>query len=211
MFQFTHPRGVRRSTLSPRGCSTLFQFTHPRGVRPFNLIIIMYKIFVSIHAPTRGATVILHFARLTIPRFNSRTHAGCDSWEVYEGHKLSVSIHAPTRGATSASGSFPCCKMFQFTHPRGVRLLSVRYIPPCKVSIHAPTRGATQSVATSLGRLLFQFTHPRGVRHVTRLPMPPKQLVSIHAPTRGATIVNGSNSVAPEVSIHAPTRGATRR
>ena len=33
-FQFTHPGGVRRSTLQPCVAGSRFQFTHPGGVRP---------------------------------------------------------------------------------------------------------------------------------------------------------------------------------
>ena len=78
--------------------------------------------------------------------------------------------------------------MFQSTHPRGVRRITI-YPVPCiyKVSIHAPARGATCPVVkftrplecfnprTREGcddksapllsvRVAFQSTHPRGVR-----------------------------------------------
>ena len=55
-----------------------FQFTHPRGVRQVESKAIATYINVSIHAPTRGATVEM------------AQHA--------PGRE--VSIHAPTRGAT---------------------------------------------------------------------------------------------------------------
>ena len=78
-----------------------------------------------------------------------------------------VSIHAPGRGATSSLRSISCPpKVFQFTHPGGVRrTLSGRKEVSSNVSIHAPGRGAT-------GRETFQC-HVLGV--------------SIHAPGRGAT------------------------
>ena len=99
---------------------------------------------VSIHAPTRGATKPI---RLPV-------------------NLIIVSIHAPTRGATCVSRLLDLTKMFQSTHPHGVRRNSA--VPKATliyVSIHAPTRGATQGGGN------FDFE----VR------------VSIHAPTRGAT------------------------
>ena len=66
--------GFRAFRMSARA----FQSTHPRGVRPCQTIFCR-QLDVSIHAPTRGATVRL-------------THH-------HTGHE--VSIHAPTRGATA--------------------------------------------------------------------------------------------------------------
>ena len=99
-----------------------------------------------------------------------------------------VSIHAPGRGATSRGATTNASKLFQFTHPGGVRLLEKKYRAECQwvsihapgrgatsslsqgvagsaVSIHAPGRGATRAVAaTKPASPSFQFTHPGGVR-----------------------------------------------
>ena len=79
MFQFTHPRGVRRKSATSisvtnhcfnsrthAGCDTIRQIIHrvPK---------------VSIHAPTRGATVKVPVVGIRYNGFNSRTHAGCDT------------------------------------------------------------------------------------------------------------------------------------
>ena len=57
-----------------------------------------------------------------------------------------VSIHAPTRGATTDTSGNPVYRMFQSTHPHGVRLLLLHAARvDDDVSIHAPTRGATMS------------------------------------------------------------------
>ena len=126
--------------------------------------------------------------------FNSRTHVGCDTsvpprptpgaevsihaptwgaticWTTLSYYWL-VSIHAPTWGATTViDNSRIKCKMFQFTHPRGVRL---------RLMISA---GLT---------LLFQFTHPRGVRPFRWSIGYLVSIVSIHAPTWGATARRG--------------------
>ena len=192
-------------------------------------------LYVSIHAPTRGATASQACSLLGIMSFNPRTHAGCDAGSDYHiytslsfqsthprGVRLELTMDVKSRG------------VFQSTHPRGVRLKPLlKTITAYAVSIHAPTRGAT-SPFIRLGYLdsrfnprthagcdterkdpvspacLFQSTHPRGVRQYTcriacRLPD-----VSIHAPTRGATREGISPATGKrKVSIHAPTRGAT--
>ena len=170
---------------------------------------------VSIHAPTRGATVQI-----------------CERSDEY----FLVSIHAPTRGATSSTSRCRIVQqLFQSTHPHGVRPIIIVNIaffgyrcfnprthtgcdsskswkyPGARVSIHAPTRGATsrrsryylrkpfQSTHPHGVRLrrtdvmaypayLFQSTHPHGVRPGRRIPCTGSCSVSIHAPTRGATV-----------------------
>ena len=100
---------------------------------------------VSIHAPTQGATSRIFTKVISTQSFNSRTHAGCDR------------IAGICRSASS---------LFQFTHPRRVRLMSVLGIArSIAVSIHAPTQGATSGEGMYwAGGDLFQFTHPRRVR-----------------------------------------------
>ena len=147
-----------------------------------------HKSEISIHAPTRGATLPILPCR----------------------QDNSISIHAPTRGATQ-SKLMPIADMtlFQSTLPREERhCLIVKtslysYFNPrshersdlkrCKymrykiISIHAPTRGATFSL-----------------NEVLRCPD-----ISIHAPTRGATALLILCRQLWNISIHAPTRGAT--
>ena len=55
---------------------------------------------VSIHAPTRGATIAVERCCFYIKRFNPRTHTGCDLERI-------ISAMSP--------------QMFQSTHPHGVR------------------------------------------------------------------------------------------
>ena len=122
----------------------MFQSTHPHGVRLVRQIVIMTYESVSIHAPTRGAT--LHGSVLR--------------------RGIRVSIHAPTRGATHAFCDLCYSYKFQSTHPHGVRpLLKSGDIIAYKVSIHAPTRGATLLERHTEGVDEFQSTHPHGVRH----------------------------------------------
>ena len=78
-FQSTHPHGVRLSYIEEVHPNDWFQSTHPHGVRPWNFRTDIRLSIVSIHAPTRGATL----------PFQHMDTSACH-----------VSIHAPTRGAT---------------------------------------------------------------------------------------------------------------
>ena len=145
-------------------------------------------IFISIHAPTRGATKKIKKAII---------------WYI-------ISIHAPTRGATPQrfitrqrlqfqstllqeerphTIYFPY-KMYYFnprSYKRSDTLTAQNQEIVRIISIHAPTRGATYSVRFWLH--LFP--------------------ISIHAPTRGATFTFIKYKLIQFISIHAPTRGAT--
>ena len=83
---------------------------------------ILHTSAISIHAPTRGATVFGEVMRLKANNFNPRTHEGCDELVAQKQRALAISIHAPTRGAT---------------------LLRQAKTTAFDISIHAPTRGAT--------------------------------------------------------------------
>ena len=143
MFQSTHPRGVRLGiSYAIRKSMIKFQSTHPRGVRHRQKPIHRDH-FVSIHAPTRGATL---FTFSGLPYVLVSIHAptrGATFYAPFLWLQGEVSIHAPTRGATSLSVERNSYYKFQSTHPRGVRLP----MPMQPMLIR-----------------LFQSTHPRGVR-----------------------------------------------
>ena len=170
-FQSTHPHGVRL----PETCLCLFrvmfQSTHPHGVRHHTANIQTNFRTVSIHAPTRGATLRLILAILSrsvfqsthphgvrqielytlkiLLSFNPRTHTGCD--ESWLGPCVSfsqVSIHAPTRGATTVQTYTNRFLEFQSTHPHGVR---------------------RKKIMSGKDTIKFQSTHPHGVRPNRRL------------------------------------------
>ena len=120
-FQSTHLREVRLRIGGEQGSLDWFQSTHLREVRPSSEAIktfsarfnprtyercdevsavgLLYP-FVSIHAPTRGAT----------------------NDNVKPVKETRVSIHAPTRGATLLNFFSFCLLSFQSTHLREVRL-----------------------------------------------------------------------------------------
>ena len=128
-------------------------------------------LWISIHAPTRGATQI---------RIN------------YWIAKGGISIHAPTRGATGAEALvYSMEEIFQSTHPRGVRPASdgIHQSSNCIFQSTHP-RGVRRldmyanfferqdfnprthagcdlsSLSEQCRLLTFQSTHPRGVRRL---------------------------------------------
>ena len=145
MFQSTHPRGVRLRTICGLRFTITFQSTHPRGVRPKE-------------GRVRGKAS---------PRFNPRTHGGCDY--AYRAIELGLEVFQSThpRGVRQRFGlCLSVSILFQSTHPRGVRLSTSC---PC------------------LNWMAFQSTHPRGVRLAHLVGFQIFVGVSIHAPTGGAT------------------------
>ncbi len=190
-------------------------------------------LWVSIHAPARGATT---------------EQAECLQADA-------VSIHAPARGATGEAKTRTTAKAkFQSTRPRGARpnqpipvsspttFQSTRprgarprqttedraplcFNPRARegrdaftsadlgqsiVSIHAPARGATKSGSSRRRMKSFQSTRPRGARPGIDPNLLSESLFQSTRP-RGARPGYGAVFDSPsEVSIHAPARGATK-
>ena len=189
MFQSTHPHGVRPKRQQNNKQSKLFQSTHPHGVRHSfvvlckdrtksfnprthtgcdrNRMFIKYQYHVSIHAPTRGATLnaplLGRFLHVSI---HAPTRGATLSLGTNDTTGKRVSIHAPTRGATLYK--IPVPLTYRRFNPRthtGCDIIAARnfakygcfnprthtgcdYKEICTpiiflVSIHAPTRGAT--------------------------------------------------------------------
>ena len=163
MFQSTHPHGVRRIYRHTRGQGRSFNLRTHTGCDRSSSIRSQSRT-VSIHAPTRGATIcIVKHINLQIVSIHAPTW-GATLFLFYAFYLFGVSIHAPTWGATQ----------FDITDPIGLA-----------VSIHAPTWGATCYVVQRYVALTFQSTHPHGVRHERAHNLLPKQGGSIHAPTWG--------------------------
>ena len=210
-FQSTPPHGGRRRSFSPHLTSLIrfnprprtggdvatgvdlipggeFQSTPPHGGRHNDTGRPNGHIFVSIHAPARGATD--------------------GHWE--EIRQLFVSIHAPARGATIAVATAAFVALFQSTPPHGGRPLVLRrpyegrfnprprtggdvghpgrWRGGGRVSIHAPARGATRIRRSGRGCMGGGFNpRPRTGGDVAWVPRLQTRGVSIHAPARGAT------------------------
>ena len=101
---------------------------------------------ISIHAPTRGATLSDLILQVCVEYFNPRSHEGSDMILPCVRIVPLISIHAPTRGAT---------------------VIGVHFSIICIISIHAPTRGATLTSAKRYRIFVFQSTLPRGERPET--------------------------------------------
>ncbi len=190
-----------------------FQSTPPRGGRPGKGQVGPRPVFVSIHAPARGATPPRQRSWDHRQGFNPRPRAGGDSsWVGPVTVHGGVSIHAPARGATREQDELAGeVARFQSTPPRGGRRArqngprgpqKFQSTPPrggrpttrqilsslAHVSIHAPARGATSNDGHVLGLVgSFQSTPPRGGRRLRAGTNLELSEVSIHAPARGAT------------------------
>ena len=104
------------------------------GVR---LACVVAGVFISIHAPPRGATPPPLTRKPPAPHFNSRPSARGDLPNAQEVSSTHISIHAPPRGATDIS-----------RHGKTGR----------GISIHAPPRGATRYTVREAYTARFQFT-----------------------------------------------------
>ena len=150
----------------PDGCK--FQSTHPHGVRHVVIIPFAPSKIVSIHAPTRGATINTLFI-VEKRKFQSTHPHGVRQCVIllFRG-QTAVSIHAPTRGATQRrpiripprhcfnprthTGCDPSKAPYNTSawrcfNPRthtGCDQGKIEKGNPAEVSIHAPTRGATE-------------------------------------------------------------------
>ena len=206
-FQSTRPRGARR--LSRQTCSRPSRFNPRAHVgRDCGSGSQELEDFVSIHAPTWGATSTnnmikkLHWFQSTRPRGARRRMRTREA-------TYSVSIHAPTWGATRVVVMDAITIMFQSTRPRGARhAQDSQSFCGYSVSIHAPTWGATRTGRDKEPEWCF---NPRA--HVGRdgvvLHGPQQDGVSIHAPTWGATSCTTTYKCSTKFQSTRP-RGARR-
>ena len=121
-FQSTLPREERHKCRRNSNITTRFQSTLPREERPIIGGIKSMRKFISIHAPTRGAT---HRSAQLQQAHSISIHAptrGATNDLLFYLNEFCISIHAPTRGATTGYNCISYGKL---------------------ISIHAPTRGAT--------------------------------------------------------------------
>ena len=120
-FQFTRPQGARQCGHTAEVQLYGFNSRAHKG-RDFVFSVHSLHVFVSIHAPTRGATYGA-FRSSATPVFQFTRPQGARLLVLFKlAVTLAVSIHAPTRGAT-AKVAKPTQKrtQFQFTRPQGAR------------------------------------------------------------------------------------------
>ena len=166
---------------------------------------------VSIHAPTRGATVGRGRDQDAPLCFNPRAHAGRDTQCIEPPFSPVAFQSTRPRGARRPSSTRrQRTRMFQSTRPRGAR--HAREGPLLAMLPFQSTRprGARRHNYELAARMpWFQSTRPRGARPDPAARRRASAAVSIHAPTRGATHRLRAPDFPGRVSIHAPTRGAT--
>ena len=148
------------------GWSDTFQSTLPRGERLEYETSFWTGNKISIHAPTRGATLMELRKDLTLKNFNPRSHEGSDSWthlnNTWFGY-FNPRSHEGSDGLETKKYS-----NYNNFNPRSHEGSDAQLAQCCcdtSISIHAPTRGATRNICTTY----LKFW------------------ISIHAPTRGAT------------------------
>ena len=148
--------------------------------------------YISIHAPTRGATGLCKYIvkdpqdfnprshegsdtarkqpERTAGNFNPRSHEGSDGQHFMQLRGREISIHAPTRGATleamASMAKVPKISIHAPTRGATIHTRSARLLH--RISIHAPTRGATRWQQPSRTFRRFQSTLPRGERRLNR-------------------------------------------
>ena len=145
-------------------------------------------LYVSIHAPTRGATIPTCNILVMTPSFNPRAHTGRDFIRIF------IVINFGR---------------FQSTRPHGARHISVTQSPLDLLFQSTRPHGARPLFTFNfMSWFTFQSTRPHGARH-NEVRKDTLDWVSIHAPTRGATVISSYDKQIKAVSIHAPTRGAT--
>ena len=142
---------------------------------------------ISIHAPTRGATLSTihkHISKMISIHAPTR---GATTAGIWADSELEISIHAPTRGATlnglvwginiptfqstlpreerrwQQAKRFWNCDFNPRSHERSdINITDYRMI--INISIHAPTRGATDLKLKLWAGVQFQSTLPREER-----------------------------------------------
>jgi len=213
----------------------VFPSTRPHGARPGGPDNLPVLREVSIHAPTRGATMLRAARRPTMPWFQSTRPHGA-RLQPRVSHKQGSGGFNPRAHTGRDTISIPTSGdglTFQSTRPHGARPA------PCPTWCHRPTcfnprahtgrdadwrAGATpwprfnprahtgrdpRHRYARAGMLWFQSTRPHGAR-LNRWAILPGMLAFQSTRPHGARpVISGIGCWPSPVSIHAPTRGAT--
>ncbi len=140
-----------------------FQSTPPREGRPQPATVRAFSFGVSIHAPTRGATVFFSLSSASIFRFNPRPHARGDLASVLNLFTLFKFQSTPPREGRRDNPCVRCwSRRFQSTPPREGRpdsMTSDSILPCFNPRPHA--RGDRSMFSWALSVTWFQSTPPR--------------------------------------------------
>ena len=213
-FQSTHPRGVRLLPADDLGAVVKVSIHAPAWGATWSVPASSGGSGGGFNPRTRVGCdrAARSPPRWPLASFNPRTRVGCDWTRCGAVGRRRVSIHAPAWGATWPAqrhmavlagfnprtrvgcdlgkhlGMFTD-KVFQSTHPRGVRPARAHPRDHGRRGFNPRTRVGCDDAARAPQRILwvFQSTHPRGVRLASTASIPPFPTVSIHAPAWGAT------------------------
>ncbi len=188
----------------------LFQSTLPRRERQL-ILVILKTLYISIHAPAKGATRGSTCQSFLSFYFNPRSREGSDFFRVMVWRSMTISIHAPAKGATVSSLRRSTGSVYFNPRSReGSDAVGVLIeIFKSAISIHAPAKGATDYRIIEERYNYISIHAP--AKGATGMSAEYTSLmdISIHAPAKGATINMSSSSVSLQISIHAPAKGAT--
>ena len=100
---FIHPVVWYGTNISQTAMRSRLHFNPlpPYGMRRLLQLLRCSGLYISIHAPTKGATQNDICSSLSPADFNPRTHKGCDISVSAADFSIPISIHAPTKGATA--------------------------------------------------------------------------------------------------------------
>ena len=141
---------------------------------------------ISIHAPAKGATLIVLPIALEPLNFNPRSREGSDTFTQLAGYgKFDISIHAPAKGATSS--------------------LTTNLIVST-ISIHAPAKGATQIVSNDVDQEVISIHAPAKGATTIHLCGVYVLVISIHAPAKGVTVAGSPQTLISSFQSTLPRR-----
>ena len=166
---------------------------------------------ISIHAPTRGATLSGRIVNLMEIHFNPRSYKRSDGMPTFH---WCPTLDFNPRSYKRSDLPLPALKnirlIFQSTLLQEERpYRNKANAIALQISIHAPTRGATCTMPIMRWAEMISIHAPTRGATSTRMIVTPAAVISIHAPTRGATQMESQFQKLARISIHAPTRGAT--
>ena len=233
LFQFTPPRGGRRSDNAPDDFALRISIHAPAWGATLWLLQTLINTFISIHAPAWGATRRGQRQSLYSANFNSRPRVGGDVQCIRKGRVgRDISIHAPAWGATKFQAMHTTSDSFQFTPPRGGRRMLSSTTACEKLFQFTPPRGGATKCGQRRGQriedfnsrprvggdppelvrgmmnFVFQFTPPRGGR---RAESEGQRMIEKFqfTPPRGGRPGGMASLELTVISIHAPAWGAT--
>ena len=123
---------------------------------------------ISIHAPTRGATSIAGRRNQIRINFNPRSHKGSDPMRILAWIRyryFNPRSHKGSDGNPEARCAW-CIGISIHAPTRGATVEPEKKSGWIQISIHAPTRGATGQCDFIAERKIFQSTLPQGERRL---------------------------------------------